>query len=118
MVEVGNLADWRGKDLIDRDGDKIGKLEDVYVDTETDEPVFGSVKEGRIGKHLTFVPLATATVSPNTVQVAVSREQVKDAPNIDQDGELTADAESELYRYYEIVYRPPQTGSGRRLAKR
>ncbi len=52
------IADWRGKQLIDRDGEKIGKLEDVYVDVETDEPVLGTVKEGRIGRHLTFVPLA------------------------------------------------------------
>jgi hypothetical protein len=44
--------------LVDRDGEKIGKLEDVYVDVETDEPMFGTVKEGLIGRHLTFVPLA------------------------------------------------------------
>jgi PRC-barrel domain len=50
MVEVENLADWRGKDLVDRDGDKIGELEDVYVDTETEQPMFGSVKEGLIAK--------------------------------------------------------------------
>jgi hypothetical protein len=39
---------WRGKQLVDRDGEKIGKLQDVYVyvDVETDEPQFGTVKEG------------------------------------------------------------------------
>ena len=47
MEYVRNLAEWRGKSLVDRDGDKIGKLEDVYVDVETDEPMFGTVKEGR-----------------------------------------------------------------------
>ena len=47
MEYVRNLAEWRGKYLVDRDGDKIGKLEDVYVDVETDEPMFGTVKEGR-----------------------------------------------------------------------
>jgi sporulation protein YlmC with PRC-barrel domain len=52
MAEVGNIADWRGKQIFDRDGDKIGKLEDVYVDVETDEAVFGTVKEGFIGRHL------------------------------------------------------------------
>jgi hypothetical protein len=41
-----NLADWQGKDLIDSSGEKIGKLQDVYVDVETDEPMFGTVKEG------------------------------------------------------------------------
>jgi sporulation protein YlmC with PRC-barrel domain len=43
--------------LVDRNGEKIGKLQDVYVDVETDEPQFATVKEGIIGRHLTFVPL-------------------------------------------------------------
>jgi sporulation protein YlmC with PRC-barrel domain len=40
--------------LIDSAGQKIGKLQDVYVDVETDEPMFGTVKEGFIGRHLTL----------------------------------------------------------------
>ena len=57
MLERG-IAEWRGKMLIDREGAKIGKLQDVYVDVETDEPVFGTVKEGLFNRrHLTFVPL-------------------------------------------------------------
>ena len=39
MAHVQNIAEWHGKDLVDRDGEKIGKLEDVYVDVETDEPM-------------------------------------------------------------------------------
>jgi sporulation protein YlmC with PRC-barrel domain len=40
------VAERHGKMLLDRDGKKIGKLQDVYVDVETDEPQFGTVKEG------------------------------------------------------------------------
>ena len=118
MAEVGNLADWRGKPLSDRDGNKIGKLEDVYVDVETDEPVFGTVKEGFIGRHLTFVPLHGAVASPGGLQVVVSKEQVEDAPNIETEGELEQQDESELYHHFELNYVPPDTPSGRRLAKR
>ena len=53
-----DVAEWHGKMLIDRNGEKIGKLQDVYVDVETDEPQFATVKEGFIDRHLTFVPLA------------------------------------------------------------
>jgi sporulation protein YlmC with PRC-barrel domain len=53
-----SVADWQGKMLVDRDGEKIGKLQDVFVDVETDEPQFCAVKEGFIDRHLTFVPLA------------------------------------------------------------
>ncbi len=83
--------------------------------------MFGSVKEGLIGKHLTFVPVVGATASPDGLRVTVSKKQVKDAPNIDQDGELEPAAETELYELYEhygLTYSPPSTASGRRLAKR
>jgi uncharacterized protein YrrD len=114
-----NLAEWNGKMLIDRDGEKIGKLQDVYVDVETDEPQFGTVKEGLIGRHLTFVPLGGIKVGPDDLQVAVSRQQVKDAPNIEQHGEELSQAdESALYHHYELNYTPPNTQSGRRLARR
>ena len=114
-----NLAEWHGKMLIDRDGEKIGKLQDVYVDVETDEPMFGTVKEGLIGRHLTFVPLGAITIGPDNLQVAVSKEQVKDAPNIELEGEeLSAADESVLYHHDELNYTPPTTLSGRRLARR
>jgi sporulation protein YlmC with PRC-barrel domain len=118
MVQVENLADWRGKEVVDRDGDRIGKLEDVYVDTQTEQPMFGSVKEGLISKHITFVPLIGATASPDGLRVNVSKEQVKEAPNIDQDTELDDASESQLYHHYELDYTPSHTATGRRLARR
>jgi len=114
-----NIAEWRGKVLVDRDGEQIGKLEDVYVDVETDEPMFGTVKEGLFRRHLTFVPLDGITIGPDDLQVTVSKEQVKDAPNIATVGEeLSERDESELYHYYQLNYTPPNTESGRRLARR
>jgi uncharacterized protein YrrD len=114
-----NITEWRGKTIVDRDGNKIGKLEDVYVDVETDEPVFGTVKEGMFGRHLTFVPIAGLTIGPNELQVTVSQEQVKDAPNIELEGdELSSADESVLYHHFALNYTPPTTPSGRRLARR
>jgi uncharacterized protein YrrD len=119
MVQHQDIAAWHGKDLIDRNGEKIGKLEDVYVDVESDEPMFGSVKEGLIARHLTFVPLAGLTVGPDNLQVTVSKEQVKSAPNIELHGdELSREDESTLYHHYELNYTPPATERGRRLARR
>ena len=114
-----NFAEWRGTDLVDRDGERIGKLEDVYVDVETDEAIFGTVKEGRFGRHLTFVPLDGITIGPDTLRVTVSRERVKAAPDLAIVGEeLSQQDESSLYHYYELNYTPPETESGRRLARR
>jgi hypothetical protein len=69
--------------LLDRNGDQIGKLQDVYVDTETDEPQFGTVKEGFMGRHLTFVPLAGLQIGPDDLQVTVTKDQVRAAPEIE-----------------------------------
>jgi sporulation protein YlmC with PRC-barrel domain len=114
-----NVAEWHGKMLIDCDGERIGKLQDVYVDVETDEPQFATVKEGFIGRHLTFVPMGGIKVGPDSLQVAVSSELVKAAPNIEQHGEELSQAdESTLYHYYELNYTPPNSESGRRLARR
>lgn len=118
MADGQNLSEWRGKSLLDRDGDKIGKLEDVYVDTDTDEQLFGTVKEGMVGKHLTFVPLQGVTASPDHLQVTVSKKEVKDAPNMDTDGELSQAEEAELFSHYGIDYPAMPTESGRRLARR
>jgi sporulation protein YlmC with PRC-barrel domain len=112
------LGDWRGKDVLDRDGEKIGKLEDVYVDTETDVEEFGTVKEGLISKHLTFVPLQEVTASPDSLRIPVAKSLVKDAPNLDTDDDLSAFDEESVYRHYGLTYTVPTTPSGRRLGRR
>jgi hypothetical protein len=114
-----NVAEWHGKMLLDRDGQKIGKLQDVYVDVENDEPQFGTVKEGFIGRHLTFVPLGGITVDPDELQVPVAKAPVETATNIELHGEELSQAdESALYHHFELNYTPPDTESGRRLARR
>jgi sporulation protein YlmC with PRC-barrel domain len=75
-----NVAEWHGKMLLDRNGEKIGKLQDVYVDVQNDQPQFATVKEGLIGRHLTFVPLGGIQIGPEDLQVSVTKAQVKSAP--------------------------------------
>ena len=74
---------------------------------------------GPDGRHLTFVPLAWLTYGPDALQMAVTRQQVKSAPNIELHGdELSRGDESALYHHHELTYTPPDTKSGRRLARR
>lgn len=114
-----NVAEWHGKMLIDRNGEKIGKLQDVYVDVETDEPQFGTVKEGFFDRHLTFVPLGGIRIGPDELQVAVTKAEVRSAPDLEMHGdELSQAEESALYHHFEQNYTPISTESGRRLARR
>jgi len=118
MFEADNIRDWRDHDVVDTDGGKIGQLEAIYVDTGTDLPAFASVKIGMIGRHrLTFVPLNGATVAPSHVRVAYPKKQVKNALQIDSDGELAATDEPGLFEHYGLTYQPGASGE-RRLARR
>jgi sporulation protein YlmC with PRC-barrel domain len=112
-------AEWHGKTIIDRHGEQIGKLQDVYVDVETDEPQFAAVREGLLPQHLTFGPLAGQAVSPDELIVTVTPEQVRAAPDIEMHGEELSKAdESTWCHHFEMNYTPPNTESGRRLARR
>jgi hypothetical protein len=118
MFEAENIRDWRGLDVVDPDGSKIGPLEAIYVDTGTDQPAFASVTVGMIGRHrLTFVPLDRATVAPTHVRVAYPKKLVKDAFQIDTDGELAAGDEPGLFEHYGLAYQPGASGE-RRLGRR
>jgi hypothetical protein len=114
-----SAAEWQGKVLIDCNGEKIGKLQDVYVDVENDEPQFGTVKEGVFSRHLTFVPLGGLQIGPDDLRVTVTKEQVRSAPDIAMHNEeLSRADESALYHHFELNYTPIDTESGRRLARR
>lgn len=113
-----NLRDWRGRSVIDANGDKIGALEAIYVDTATDEPCFGTVQVGLPGRRrLVFVPLAGATVAPEHVRVRADKKHVKQAPMIDTDGELLAADEPTVFAHYGLDY-ATGVGGERRLARR
>ena len=118
MFEADNIRNWREHDVVDPDGNKIGKLEAVYVDTGSDDPAFASVTVGMPGRRrLTFVPLDRATVGPSYLRVAYPKKQVKGALAIDTDGELPAVDEPGLFEHYGLAYRPG-AGGERRLARR
>jgi hypothetical protein len=86
VFEAADIREWRGHDVVDAKGHKIGELEAVYVDTVTDLPSFRTVRVGMPTRHrLVFVPLNQATVDPGHLKVCYGKKQVKDAPSIDTD---------------------------------
>jgi hypothetical protein len=90
--------------MVDRDSNKIGEVVDIYLDNETDRPEWAVVRTGLFGLRSTFVPLAEAREVGDELQVPHQRLQVKQAPNIEPDGQLSAAEEAELYRHYGLDY--------------
>jgi uncharacterized protein (TIGR02271 family) len=110
-MSTQNVTEWRGQELLDNDGDKIGKIEEIYLDTETNEPEWALVKTGLFGGKGTFVPLSQANPSGDGIRVPFEKSHVKDAPNIDPDGELSHAEERRLYEHYGMGY-DSTSGSG------
>jgi uncharacterized protein (TIGR02271 family) len=107
-----DLTGLRGATAYDRDGTKIGTVQDIYLDRETNEPEWAAVKTGWFGSKLNFVPLAEATQEGSDLRVPYDQDQVKDAPTVDADGELSQQEETELYRHYGLDYSEYRSDSG------
>jgi uncharacterized protein (TIGR02271 family) len=92
----------RGGNVIGSDGDKIGSIGQIYLDDQTGEPSWVTAKTGLFGTSESFVPLQGADVEGHDVRVPYSKAQVKDAPRIESDGNLSPEEEDRLYRHYEL----------------
>jgi uncharacterized protein (TIGR02271 family) len=99
-----NAYDWRDRTVIDRNGEEIGQIDELYLDHQSDEPEWASVHTGWLGTKRSLVPLAGATPKGEDVQVPVSKDQVKGAPNAEPDRELSEREEIELFQYYGVHY--------------
>ena len=100
MIGTETLDRVIGHDVYDQSGEKIGSASEVYLDDETGLPEWATVRTGLFGTKESFVPIRDADLTDDGLRVAVSKEQVKDAPKIDTDGHLSPEEEAELYRYY------------------
>src|SRR4051794_2168278 len=104
MPDTQTIAEWRGQELLDNDGQKIGTIDEIYVDTRTEQPEWALVKTGLFGGKGTFVPLSQASPDADGVRVPYEKSHVKDAPNIDPDGQLSQSEERTLYEYYDVDF--------------
>ncbi len=104
MPTTEEVTRWRGQDLVDNDGSKIGTVTDVYLDADTDTPEWLAVQTGLFGTKVSFVPTAEAQEHDGHLHVPYSKDQVKDAPNAEADGALSETEESRLYAHYGLDY--------------
>ncbi|MDQ3766590.1 MAG: PRC and DUF2382 domain-containing protein [Actinomycetota bacterium] len=100
-----------GSNVTSSDGSKIGAVEEIYLDQETDQPEWVLVKTGMMGGSR-FVPLAQASMDGDNVTVPYDGQKVKDSPDVMADGELSQEEEAELYRYYGLEYSESSSDSG------
>ena len=92
---------FAGYTVYDQNYDKIGKVDDLFVD-ENDQPEYIGVKMGFLGTRSTLIPMDLARVNDERqlIEVAADKETVKDGPTFDDDREITPDFEIEVYSYF------------------
>lgn len=104
MVDMNEIQNIIGRTVYDSDGEKIGKVAQVYLSNRDDQIEWLTVNTGLFGTRESFVPAHQATFGDDEIRVGTTKDQIKNAPQIDADGELDGSEERELYNYYAIDY--------------
>ena len=111
-LQKDRILQFRGQNLVDANGDKIGKIDEIYLDAETNEPEWALVNTGLFGTKSTFVPVRDATEADGELRVSFDKATVKDAPKVDPDGQLSQREERDLYGYYGMEYSEARSDTG------
>ena len=101
-LDIDTAISWRGRTVLDREGRKVGRLQEIYLDAETDQPAWAALQTGLFGRRRSFIPLAGARLVGDEVQVPYDQDLIKNAPNADPDVALSHDEEERLYEHYEV----------------
>ena len=112
MPQETDVLEWRGRTAVGADGEKLGKIEEIYLDAETQRPEWALIQTGMFGGKSSFMPLEGTTSDGGEVQAPFGKDQIKDAPQMDADGELSREDEATLYAHYGIDYGDGRSDSG------
>ncbi|HEY2237424.1 MAG TPA: PRC and DUF2382 domain-containing protein [Streptosporangiaceae bacterium] len=100
MTSPEQWNDIIGSTAIDADGDKVGKVGQIYLNDATSDPEWVTVSTGLFGTKESFAPLYGAQPGDGELRLAVTKQLIKDAPNIDTDGHLDGSEIDTLYQHY------------------
>ena len=112
MPTTEEATSWRGLDAHGADGEKLGTISEIYLDADTGQPEWAAIKTGWFGAKLSFAPLAEATHAGDGVRFPYGKDQLKGAPSVESDGQLSQVEEAALYRHYGLDYSDAPSDSG------
>lgn len=82
--------------------ERVGKVGQVYIDDQSQEPNWVTVKMGLFGTKEYFLPLDEAVLDGKRLIVPYSKETITSAPSTEIDQNLSPAEEDVLYNYYEV----------------
>jgi membrane protein len=100
MASQPQSVDWEGQTMLDRAGEKIGTIEEIFLVEENGQPEWALVKLGLIGRRSTLVPISGARPTRKGVRANLDKSVVSDAPPVDADAEPSDEQVDAIYRHY------------------
>ncbi|MDQ3658856.1 MAG: PRC-barrel domain-containing protein, partial [Actinomycetota bacterium] len=87
--------------VYDNQGSKIGKVDDLFIDDADHEEYIG-VKMGLFGMRSTLIPMELVRVNEQdrAIEVSETKDHVKDAPNFDDDDDITKEFEERIRTHF------------------
>ena len=104
MTQFTEAYDFRGRTLVDSNGEKVGTIDDVYTDAERGQPEWALVHTGLLGTNKRLVPLRGASPNAGDVRVTVDKHAIQDSPGVEADQELSESEEQRLFEHYGVAY--------------
>lgn len=111
MISTEQIDQVVGSTAYDVNGDKIGKVGQVYLDDETGEAAWATVNTGLFGNSETFAPVHDAAFTEGGLFIGQDKDKVKSAPRVAAGGHLSPEDEVRLYDYYGVDYADGSYGS-------
>lgn len=102
MTTEKNLKDLFAATAYDKDGDKLGAVKEIFVDDETGQPAFAEVGHGLFGMSSSLVPMRGHRLSGEDLQLAFSKDRIKDAPDVGTDEHLTREDQQRVWDHYQL----------------
>jgi uncharacterized protein (TIGR02271 family) len=100
MTSPSDVEQYIGRTAVDLEGSKIGKIGQVYLDDRTGDPLWVTVATGLFGSRQSFAPISGSRFDGENVRLAVSKDTIRDAPNVDDDEHISSSEQDALYEYY------------------
>lgn len=102
MLTGDDIDRMIGADALDTENTRIGEISQVYLDAESEEPTWVSVRLGLLSGAEVMVPLGGAEWDERELRTAVMKDVAKDAPRLEQDEPLTVHDQERLLTHYGI----------------
>ncbi len=101
MTTAQSPEDFLNRTAVGPDGDKIGSVNQVYVNDTSGRPDWVTVNTGMFGMRENFVPLQGSRLDGETLVLPFGKDVVKDSPTISDSSHLDTDEQASLYSYYQ-----------------